>query len=91
MKCIVYPEIATDGKVFWSWHLETEAGTVIAKSTRTFEEVKKCERELRDVMSSAASSKLIRRKLETQDGAIERSIYASKSMLNRLRTTIKSA
>ncbi len=61
MKFVVHPEGSIKGKPAWSWRLETEAGVVLAKSVRTFEEPGKVERELMDVKSSAATTKVIRK------------------------------
>lgn len=81
MKCVMYPEVEGGGKVSWGWRFETESGAVIAKSARSFEDLAKCERELRDVMASAAKSKIITKKLET----------TSEKIFNRIRTTLGGA
>lgn len=60
MKFVVHPERPGNGSVPWRWRLETEAGVVIARSERKFDDTVECERELRAIISGAAKTKIIR-------------------------------
>lgn len=61
MKFIVGRDAKNSARKSYAWRLETDAGIVLAESSRIFDSKERCEAELENIRKGAASTKVIQR------------------------------
>lgn len=69
-KITIGPDVEDRTGKSFTWHLENDAGQVLARSARSFPSKERCELEVENIKKGAASTKVVHRALPEKPASL---------------------